>query len=318
MRIEERINFHTHIVILQKMIKTNCFQCKREIKKRKWSLSHYERLFCSDKCFRLSRRKSGPFTHEEFHDLYYKQNLSIREIAKMSEMSISGIYIRARRMGFKLRDIKNCATERTKEKMSKAWDYKKHITDSYRKNVSIRMLGHLVSEETKKKIGIKSRINTLRLWKNKDYREKQSNGRKGRKVWNKGLKGCYSQETIEKIRQARLKQRIPRFNTEPERKFIELIKKYDLPYKYVGNGEIWIHHKNPDFINVNGKKEVVEVFGRYWHTKGQGLSGKTREENKTKEHYKQYGFDCVVIWDDEIDNKQLVLSKLGIENRNYE
>ena len=47
-----------------------------------------------------------------------------------------------------------------------------------------------------------------------------------------------------------------------EIKFIEIIKKLNLPYKFVGNGEVIIAKKCPDFINTNGKKIAVEVYYR--------------------------------------------------------
>jgi hypothetical protein len=30
-----------------------------------------------------------------------------------------------------------------------------------------------------------------------------------------------------------------------------------------------------------------------------------------KEHYGQYGFDCICIWEDEIDDIDLILNKIG-------
>lgn len=80
--------------------------------------------------------------------------------------------------------------------------------------------------------------------------------------------------------------------TDIERKFIELIKKHNLPYRYVGNGDLWISNMNPDFININGKKQVVEVNGDFWH-KGQNPQDRINR-------FKQYGFDCIVIWGKEM------------------
>ncbi len=48
-----------------------------------------------------------------------------------------------------------------------------------------------------------------------------------------------------------------------------------------------IGKKIPDFININGKKAVVEVLG--WRHLMRG------EEN-LPEHYKKYGFECRIIW----------------------
>lgn len=47
-----------------------------------------------------------------------------------------------------------------------------------------------------------------------------------------------------------------------ELKMIKIIKKYNLPYKFVGNGKFFIENKNPDFINCNGEKIAIEVFYR--------------------------------------------------------
>ena len=51
--------------------------------------------------------------------------------------------------------------------------------------------------------------------------------------------------------------------TTLEIKLQNIIKKYNLPYKFVGNGKFWIENINPDFININGEKKAVEV---YWKT----------------------------------------------------
>lgn len=79
--------------------------------------------------------------------------------------------------------------------------------------------------------------------------------------------------------------------TEPEA-FIERWLEGNRPgeWKYVGaSKEVSIGGKFPDFININGKKEVIEVFGVYWHSPD--------EVQEKKDHYKKYGFDCKVIWE---------------------
>ena len=79
-----------------------------------------------------------------------------------------------------------------------------------------------------------------------------------------------------------------------EQSFIELLGSFHLPFKYVGNGEVWLGNRNPDFINTNGKKQVIELLGTYWHPLFDGAN--------RIEHYKQYGFDCLAIWEDEFKN----------------
>lgn len=101
---------------------------------------------------------------------------------------------------------------------------------------------------------------------------------------------------------------------KPEQAFIDICKKHNLPYKFVGDGEFMLGGKNPDFINVNGKKEVVEIFGRAFHSPLETFREDLPYHQTYKgciEHYKQYGFNCIIIWDDEIGCEDLVLRRLG-------
>jgi len=75
-----------------------------------------------------------------------------------------------------------------------------------------------------------------------------------------------------------------------------------LPFKYVGGGEVWLGNRNPDFINTNGKKQVIELFGTYWHP--------VFDVAKKVEHYRQYGFDCLIVWEDELKAPTKLVRKL--------
>jgi len=62
--------------------------------------------------------------------------------------------------------------------------------------------------------------------------------------------------------------------TDYEERILEVINENGLPYKYVGNGDFWLtsegKHINPDFVNVDGEKIVIEVFCNYWKKKSHG------------------------------------------------
>lgn len=117
----------------------------------------------------------------------------------------------------------------------------------------------------------------------------------------------HSLETIRRI--MRSKDVKP---NKAEKLLTSLIKENKLPYKYTGNGEVIIGGRNPDFLNVNGEKKVIELFGRGWHKPGYGPFN-VREnvtEPKTIDHYKGYGFDCLVIWDNELKNSSAVVDRI--------
>lgn len=75
--------------------------------------------------------------------------------------------------------------------------------------------------------------------------------------------------------------------------FLGFYLEKNFPGEWIYNGDgsqgVIIGGKIPDFVNVNGKKEVIEVFGTYWHSED--------EVEEKKKHYKKFGFDCKVLWD---------------------
>lgn len=143
--------------------------------------------------------------------------------------------------------------------------------------------------------------------------------------WNKGLtketntniaKMASNPERNKKIRDARIKlqtehpefvqwliKQIAKKPTKPEMVVMAILNQYyPNQWKYVGNGALITGGKCPDFANINGKKQFIEVFGSYWH----------RGENPQIliDHYKQYGFDTLVIWQDELKDIDKVIARV--------
>jgi G:T-mismatch repair DNA endonuclease (very short patch repair protein) len=107
----------------------------------------------------------------------------------------------------------------------------------------------------------------------------------------------HTQSALIKIREARMKQKIPTSLTAPEKRFIEICKKYNLPFKYTGDGSFWIGFPpmNPDFIGTN-EKIMIEVLGDYWHTQ--------EEFEERRKRYAKYGFKCIGIWEHELSKSE--------------
>ena len=83
-----------------------------------------------------------------------------------------------------------------------------------------------------------------------------------------------------------------------ERRILNIIEREKLPYRFSGDGSFVLGGYNPDFVQVNGKKKVIEVFGDYWHT------NKKVEWHRTElgriNVCMQFGFDCLILWQSEI------------------
>ena len=92
-----------------------------------------------------------------------------------------------------------------------------------------------------------------------------------------------------------------------------IMKKLSLPYKYVGNGEVWIAGLNPDFININGQKKIVELFGEPWHGRNCFHSEKpsfSRTEEGRKKVFGEYGYDTLIVWCRELRQPEMLKQKL--------
>lgn len=93
--------------------------------------------------------------------------------------------------------------------------------------------------------------------------------------------------------------------TKPEARIINILNKFGISeYKYVGDGAVKLAGLYPDFINVNGAKKIIEVFGRVYHdpTKSYGrMLRPSSQEPYRKAIYASLGFDCLVLWDDEME-----------------
>lgn len=156
-----------------------------------------------------------------------------------------------------------------------------------------------------------------------ETKEKMSNAKKEYIPWNKNKKGLqrHTEKTKEKISQSLmghigytkgkkltkehikkcLRRRIP---TSLEEKFQGILDKYNLPYRYVGNGKFFIERCNPDFINTNSKKIAVEVYARFYKQ----LDGRDIEkwkEQRTK-IFKKYGWRILFFDETQINEKYIL------------
>ena len=177
-----------------------------------------------------------------------------------------------------------------------------------------RLLGSKLSEERKKLISLANKgINPWSKFKNPQMAKKRlSQAHIGkRKPWTKKYllenqdKYWKNPEYIEKLRKS-----LNLHPNRPEKILIDLFEKKNLPYKYTGDFKFWIDGKNPDFVNCNGQKKVIEMFGDYWHNSNKKGIKYSSTEKGCKEHYNKYGFKTLIIWEKELKKIDIVLKKI--------
>lgn len=149
----------------------------------------------------------------------------------------------------------------------------------------------------------------------------------GRSIWNKGLRGIHlSPETEWKKGQtpkgSKLFKKGRKMSGEEVRKCLRrrlmskleirvdrVIKKYLLPYKFVGNGEFLIENKNPDFVNTNGEKIAIEVYARK-HKELFRDGGVEAWRKDREELFGRYGWKIVFLEEWQTNNEESILKEI--------
>lgn len=73
-------------------------------------------------------------------------------------------------------------------------------------------------------------------------------------------------------------------------------------WKYVGDGQLIIAGKNPDFVNVNGKKQLIECYGVHWH--------RNHNPQDRIDLFSKFGYSTLIIWESELKNQDKVIVKI--------
>lgn len=130
-------------------------------------------------------------------------------------------------------------------------------------------------------------------WGDEKYRKNQRKAQK--KLWQDPE---YKEKMIKRLAKGLMNGVRP---TGLEKQMIKIIQKHNLPYKYVGDGSFLIGWKNPDFIQTNGKKICLETRPRKTCLFWDNCIPEDYEKNRIK-HFAKWGWKCIVIWKEELDN----------------
>lgn len=144
---------------------------------------------------------------------------------------------------------------------------------------------------------------------NKKVREKMSKAHIGKKQSREHVKkrteSIWGKENREKQVKAILKGLMKR-PTSLEKRMIQIIENHKLPYKYVGDGSFLIGYKNPDFINTNGEKKLIEV-GNIFHHQGNYIKDRGN-------HFAKYGWESYIFITNDLNEDEIISVLLGKES----
>lgn len=179
--------------------------------------------------------------------------------------------------------LSQSAKERYKAPENHPW-YGKHLSEKHKQDIGNANRGRKRSESLKKRISETS----ISKWQDPAY--------------------------VIKVMQSR--QVRP---TKPENKLRVILEAHFPDFKYNGDGSLGITLNGmiPDFFNVNGKKEVIEVFGDYWHSEKAPSCTWRRTELGRVMAYNSLGYRCLIFWEHELKSltEEQIISKLSIFTR---
>lgn len=172
---------------------------------------------------------------------------------------------------------------------------KRHSKETIEK-MSETKIGKKMSLEARKNMREKRK----EQWLNPDYRKMMSQSHK--KLW----------EDPEYVR--RMMTVLHTRPNKPEKELDKLIHQVTDDFKYNGDFSqgITIGGKIPDFVNCNGKKQVIELFGDAFHNPEKAFIEVDMKKTYqgTMSHYKKYGFNCLIIWDYELRESENIIKKI--------
>ncbi len=256
-------------------------------------------------------------SNTKLKSLYWNDDLSISQVATLIGVDRSRIYKQMKDFDIPRRTLSE-SKKRKNPKLSLKLKklYKEGKMKSFNK-------GKTLPEKTKRKMG-ESRKRLIQ--EGKIPRINPGSFKKGHLSWSKGK----TKENSEWGRRQsnRMLTNNPMSNPEvvkkqlralnlkpnrPEREMINLFKINNLPFHYVGNGQLIIGGKCPDFV-CNPSKKVILLHGNYWHYLKQkkinpSLTRKQVEE-RDRNHYRKNFFDCLIIWDYELKGNFQVVNKI--------
>lgn len=167
------------------------------------------------------------------------------------------------------------------------------LSEKHRRKISKGIMGHKVSETTRRKLSVQ--------------KLGAKNPMFGKRCPEKAIK--HSRRWMQSKRRdpvfiKKMFKALNRRPTKPEKRMDGILQKHFAgEWKYVGDGKVIIMGLCPDFINCNGKKKIIEVFGDVFHNpdKAFGSVPWHQQPQGRREVFAQMGYEMLIIWESELN-----------------
>lgn len=149
--------------------------------------------------------------------------------------------------------------------------------------------GHpdLVPAEARKRAGAKASKSLTGRKLSPEHRAKTGIANLGRKL------------SVEHIRNSLRRRSM----SSLEVSFIKIVADAGLPFRFVGNGDVFVGRKNPDFVATNGEKLAVEVF--YRRHKEQFRGGVELWKSEREAEFNKHGWRVMFFDETEVKHERV-------------
>jgi len=252
---------------------------------------------------------------QEICQMYVEQKMTAKEIAERLGTGRDVILKRLREEGVEIRNLGMyrkgvVVSDETREKLREATS-KRFENPEYAAHHTKMMRNMIRKEWTPER-----KASFTRLMKGRKHTEEARANMSGRcGVLNSSFGVPKTAECKEKITISLKKKWLDREyvlmmgaarSIKPNKPESALIKVLDEMYpgewKYTGDFSFVVNGKNPDFVNCNGQKKIIELFGDYWH---RGENPQDRADI-----FSPFGYETLVIWERELKNMGKVKSRI--------
>jgi len=261
-------------------IKTKCASCGAVLYVYPHSFRNSKRFFCDQKCSHAWQR--GHFKGK--NNPNWGNHLSRESKDKISEANTGKI---SWNKGLTKRTDKRMeeAAKANGEAVKKKWmepEYKKKQKKRWDNPQYCELISSTMSRTNRKR------------WLDPVYRRNYEEMMK--KFW---ADSTYRERTLKSmVKASQIKP------NKSELKLFSLLQKV-LPGQYAINvkAEVMVlGGKIPDFVNIDGRKAVVEFWGDYWHA-GQNPQDRI-------DYFKQFGYSTLIIWEHELKNEICLIERI--------
>lgn len=221
-----------------------------------------------------------------------------------------GEYHHSQEVRCKIRESKKFLSLESHQRIRNAQRGKHHSEESKQKNGN----SHRGKKHSPRSLECreKDRVIHKELWRNPEYRKKQIDARVGKLQSSDAReKNRISHKRLWKdptFVQSQLSKRGESPN-KTEKLFQSFLDWFP-GFRFVGDGQVIICGKCPDFINEE-KHLIIELFGNYWHS--QAVTGVPEEqhEKERKKLFELQGYRTLIVWERELEDQESLRKKIA-------